>query len=78
MRNSQSVAIAQRAFTITPSANALAFTTKGIFVGVTGNITATFADGTSVQFTNVPAGYILPIAATKVTAATATGLVGLA
>lgn len=68
---------ARSAFAITPSADALAATTKGIYVGAAGNITVGFADGTSVVFTAVPTGSILPVEAVKVTAATATGLVGL-
>lgn len=68
---------ARSGFAITPGATALAATTKGIYVGAAGNITVTFADGASAQFLAVPTGSILPVQAVKVTAATATGLIGL-
>lgn len=48
---------------------------RAIWVGVTGNITLTLG-GVSVTLTNVPVG-LLWVAPTSVTAATATGLVGL-
>lgn len=68
---------AQGAFTITAGAAALAHTIRGIYVGVSGNVTVTLPSGDSVQFTNLAAGVIHPIAATHVTAATATGIVGV-
>lgn len=66
------------AFAITPGAGALQSpTTGGIKVGAAGTVTATmYASGGSVVFTCV-AGELLPICATHVTAATASGLVGL-
>jgi hypothetical protein len=68
---------AQGAFTITAGASALSHTIRGIFVGVSGNVTVTLPSGDSVQFTNLAAGVVHPIAATHVTAATATGIVGV-
>jgi hypothetical protein len=68
---------AQGAFAITASATALAKITRGIYVAVSGNITVTMATGESVTFTSIAAGVIHPIAATHVTAATATGILGL-
>lgn len=65
-------------FSITASANALTRPTRGIYVGGSGNVTVTLSEnGESVQFTNLAAGIIHPIAATHVTAATATGILGL-
>jgi hypothetical protein len=51
---------------------------RGIYVGGTGNITA-IVGGSAILFTAVPAGMILPIAATRVnaTATTATAMVAL-
>lgn len=68
--------VAKGAFAITPSASPLAVRATGIYVGVTGNVTITGADGVSVQFLNVPAGFTIPVEVTHVTAATATGLIG--
>lgn len=68
---------AQGAFTITAGAGALSHVVRGIFVGVSGNVTVTTLNGESVQFTNLAAGVVHPIAATHVTAATATGIVGV-
>jgi len=68
---------AQYAFVITAGASALAHPIRGIYVGVSGDITVTTDGGDSVQFTNLAAGVIHPIAATHVTAATATGIVGV-
>lgn len=70
----------ETAFAITPhDANLLANITKRIYVGGTGDVRATMADGTAVTFVGVPAGTILPIRAKKIlTATTATNLVGMA
>jgi hypothetical protein len=68
---------AQGAFTITAGAGALSTPIRGLYVGVSGNVTVTHMDGTSVQYTNIAAGVVHPIAATHVTAATATGIVGV-
>lgn len=53
-------------------------TTRGIYVGVAGNVVALIG-GTAITFTAVPAGSILPVAATRVnaTGTTASGLVAL-
>jgi len=69
---------ANYAFSISPNSNVLPRVTKAIYVGGAGNVVATVS-GVSVTFTAVPAGTILPIRASKVTATTtATNLVGLA
>ena len=64
------------AFAITPSATALAKVPRALVIGVGGTITVTTYKGTSLTIT-VSAGTILPLAVTHVTAATATGIVGL-
>lgn len=61
---------------ITASADALTIACTGIYVGGTGNITATL-DGVSVTYNNVQAGSILPGEFTHVTASTATGLIAV-
>lgn len=65
------------AFTITASADPLAYQCRAIYVGTGGNVTLTTTRGQSVQFTNVPSGSILPVRCTHVTAASASGIVGL-
>lgn len=64
------------AFAITPGASPLPRTVKALFIGGAGDITVTTLLGTSITFT-VPAGSILPLVCTHVTAATATGIRGL-
>lgn len=68
--------VARGGFVITPGAGAMAKQAHGIYVGGAGNISVTCPDGSTLTFTAVPAGTILPIRATHVTAATATGLIG--
>lgn len=66
---------------ITPAdATALAHTTRGIFVGVGGDIVLYLVGGsTALTFKNVPSGYLLPVQAQCVNATntTATNLIAL-
>lgn len=57
----------------------LSFYTRGVYVGGTGNVVAVLIDGTTVTFSNVPAGSVLPIAVKRInsTSTTATSLVAL-
>lgn len=67
-------------FAITPSdATNFARETRGIYVGTTGNVVVVFPDTTTVTFSSVPAGAILPVRAIRVnsTNTTASNLVGL-
>lgn len=52
---------------------------RGIYVGVAGNIQVITAGGTTVLFSNVPAGFILPVEvqAVMATNTTATTMIGL-
>lgn len=69
---------AQNGFSITAGSGDLAHVTRGIYVGASGNLTATlYPSMDSVQFVGLAAGVIHPICAIKVTAATATGILGL-
>lgn len=64
---------------ITPSDTVnLASPTRGVYVGVAGNIAAVI-NGTAITFSNVPAGMILPIVATRInlTGTSASSLVAL-
>lgn len=67
------------AFAITPNDGAdLATTTRGLYIGGTGDIKLTFSGGATVTLTNVAPG-IWPFQAVRVfaTGTTATGIVGL-
>lgn len=71
---------ANDAVTITPS-DTTTFNPplRGIYIGVTGNIQVKTALGTTVVFSNVPAGIVLPVMASIVfaTNTTATTMIGL-
>jgi len=54
-------------------------TTRGVYVGGTGNLSVRFANGTDVVFINVQAGSVIPVRATRVNASgtTATNMVAM-
>lgn len=71
---------AKGSVTVTPhDSNALAKTTRALYVGGAGNLKVTMRDGSTPTFTAVPAGLLLPISVTHVwsTGTTATAIVGL-
>lgn len=72
---------ARHAFAITKhDSNDLAFVTRGIYVGGTGDLSVDLAGGeTAVVFVGLAAGIIHPIAATRVrsTGTTATSIIGV-
>lgn len=68
------------AFAVTPhDTNALAKTTRGLYVGGAGDVSVITSKGTTVLFTGVVACTVLPLRVTHVrsTETTATGIVGL-
>lgn len=70
---------AQSAVVVSPSdTNTLNFT-RGLYVGGAGNLAVTMKDGTTVTFTGVTAGQILPVSVTQVkaTGTTATNIVAV-
>ena len=72
---------ASHGFAVTPSdSTLLSETTRGIYVGTTGNIAALMLSGASVTFASVPAGAVLPVRLTKIlaTGTTAGSIIGLA
>lgn len=64
---------------ITPGASAMANVTRGIYVGGAGNLNVTTLGGTTVLFSAVPGGTIIPIRATHIlaTSTTATLIVAM-
>lgn len=72
---------ASKAFAISPhNSNELPFITRGIYVGVGGDIVAILAeDSTAVTFKNAVAGTVIPVRAkiVQATNTTATNLLGL-
>ena len=67
--------VAKGAFAITASAAELTTKANGLYCGDGGTVTVVTAKDQTVRFTNVPAGFILPISVKKVTAGT--GVIGL-
>lgn len=70
----------ESAFSVTPNDAAdLAFATRGVYVGVSGDLHVTLADGDEVTFVGLAAGVIHPIRVLRVhaTGTTATSIVGV-
>lgn len=68
------------AFAVTPNDGVdLASVTRGIYVGGTGDVSLVTLGGTTVTFSAVPAGTMLPIQATRIkaTGTTATLILGV-
>ena len=63
-------------FAITPGSSALAKTIRALYVEGAGTVTFTGLDGASDTW-DVPDNFVIPVAMTHVTAATATGLHGV-
>jgi len=73
-------ASATNATAVTPSDSVdLDFVTKGVYVGVVGNISVIMLGGQTTTFNAVPAGTLLPIRVTRIRASstTATGITAL-
>jgi hypothetical protein len=69
---------ADSAAEVTPGASALAFVTRGIYVGGTGDLTVTMLGGGDVTFVDIAAGVTHPIRATHILgSSTATDIVAL-
>jgi hypothetical protein len=54
------------AFAVTPSSSALTYTARALYIGSVGDVQVVTASGSTVTFTAVPTGTILPIRCTKV------------
>lgn len=71
---------AENAFAVTPNNDAdLAEDTRGLYVGVSGDVKVDLVGGTTVTFVNLAAGVIHPIRARRVyaTGTDATSIVGV-
>lgn len=71
---------AEGAFSITPNDSTdLTTSTRSIYIGGDGDLNVDMIDGTTVLFTAVKAGSVIPIRVSRVrsTSTTATALVGL-
>lgn len=71
---------AEHAFAVTPhDTTSLTHTTRGIYVGVAGNVKVTMIGGEAVTFVGLAAGVIHPIAAIIIWSAgtTATSIIGV-
>lgn len=77
-RSADATVAAHGAVAITPSDSTEIPVTRSLYVGGTGNINVTMADGQTLIFSSVPVG-ILPIQVTKVlsTSTTASSLIAL-
>lgn len=79
-RTANATVPAWSAVAVTPSNSAELNCSRGLFVGVGGNITVDMAvQGTNVTFLNVPSGTLLPLQVTRVylTGTTASSILAL-
>lgn len=69
-----------KAVSVTPSDSTnLSFDARALYIGTGGNVVVVFPDNSTVTFSNVPTGSILPVIAKRVnsTSTTATNIVAL-
>lgn len=71
--------VAKKSVVVTPSDATVLTATKGIYIGVAGDVAVTMADGTQVTFVGLAAGLIHPLSVTKVkaTGTTATSVLAV-
>lgn len=67
------------AFPITPADSILTTKARALYIGTGGNVTVLTSNGSSVTFSNVVAGTILPVSVKQVssTGTTASNIIGL-
>jgi len=71
---------ARSAFSVTPNDSVdVSYVTRGLYVGATGDIKVTMADGDTVTLNSIAAGIVHPLRVSRVwsTGTTATGIVGI-
>lgn len=64
-------------FSITPSGSDLPKKTRALYVGATGDVTVVMANGNTITFADLAAGVFHPLQVVRVTAATATDIIGM-
>jgi hypothetical protein len=74
-RSANATVPAHGAKVITPSDATILEITRGLYIGSTGDVIVTMADGDEVTFSAVPTGVVLPIQVLKVKAATTASLI---
>lgn len=79
MANIEKTEPARSAAEVTFNDSSLINPTRAIYVGSTGNVKVDFVDGTTVTFSSVSAGTLLPIRVNKIysTGTTATDIIAL-
>lgn len=79
MGNLDTIAPAGRAAEVTAHDTNFIEPTRGLYVGVSGNVKVTMLDGTEITFSNLAAGIIHPLQVVQVfsTGTTATGIIAL-
>jgi len=67
------------AFAVTPADSALGTFARALYVGTGGNVSVVTVGGTTVLFSGVPSGSVLPVRCSQVrsTGTTASNIVGL-
>ena len=74
-RSANATVAAHGAKVVTPSDSTILEITRGLYIGSTGDVVVTMADGDNVTFSAVPTGVVLPIQVSKVKAATTATLI---
>ena len=74
-RSANATVAAHVAKVVTPSDSTILEITRGLYIGSTGDVVVTMADGDNVTFSAVPTGVVLPIQVSKVKAATSASLI---
>lgn len=69
-RSANATVAAHGAKTVTPSDSTILEITRGLFIGTTGTVVVTMADGYDATFVNLASGSVLPIQVSKVKVAT--------
>jgi hypothetical protein len=79
MPKTEVVSSAQQATAVTPSDTTVLTKTKGLYIGVTGDVVVTMANGSDATFKSLAAGVIHPISVSKVKVAgtTATNILAV-
>lgn len=77
--NQKVTSVASQATAVTPNDSTVLSATRGLYLGVSGNVVVTMANGSDATFVGLAAGVIHPISVTKVkaTGTTATSILAV-